>query len=168
MKKRRHLTIMLLWGILLALVVIVFRDRLFPGEGETPANPAPTQSVTPAPEAPVVEKQGIPKQASLVGRWRRSDGGYILDIQAIRPDGTLEAKYLNPRPIHISKAQLIKQAGHQIVIVQFQDRGYPGSLYTLTYDPKTDQLEGVYHHRGINKKFNVKFARLPTVKTSSE
>jgi hypothetical protein len=168
MKKRRHLTIMLLWGILLVLVVFAFRDRLFPGEGEVPANPAPTQSVTPAPEAPVVEKQDTSKQASLVGRWRRLDGGYILDIQAIRPDGTLDAKYLNPRPIHVSKAQLINQAGHQVVIVQLQDRGYPGNMYTLTYDPKTDLLEGVYHHRGLNQQFDVKFTRMPQSKSTTE
>jgi hypothetical protein len=168
MKKRRHLTIMLLWGILLVLVVFVFRDRLFSDEGETPANPPPTQSAKPAPEAQPVEKQDTTKQVSLVGRWRRPDGGYILDIQAIRPDGTLEAKYLNPQPIHISKAQLITQAGHQIVIVQLQDRGYPGNMYTLTYDPKTDRLEGVYHHRGINQKFNVKFSRLPQSKPIQE
>jgi hypothetical protein len=168
MKKRRHLTVMVLWAVLLVLVAFLFRDRLFSGEGETPANPPPTQSANPAPKAQPAEKQDIPKQASFVGRWRRPDGGYILDIQAIRPDGTLDAKYLNPQPIHISKAQLITQAGHQIVIVQLQDRGYPGNMYTLTYDPKTDRLEGVYHHRGLNQQFDVKFTRMPQSKSTTE
>ena len=168
MKKRRHLTIILIWGVLLALTVFAFRDRLFSGEGGTTEKPAPAQSVKPAPEAPAAEKQDTSKQTSLVGRWRRPDGGYILDIQAVRPDGTLDAKYLNPRPIHISKAKAMSQAGHQVVVVQLQDRGYPGNLYTLTYDPKTDRLEGIYHHRGLNQQFDVKFSRLPSVKTSSE
>ena len=168
MKKRRHLTIILIWGVLLALTVFAFRDRLFSGEGGTPEKPAPAQSVKPAPEAPAAEKQDTPEQASLVGRWQRATGGYILDIQAVRPDGTLDAKYLNPRPIHISKAKAMSQAGHQVVVVQLQDRGYPGNLYTLTYDPKTDRLEGIYHHRGLNQQFDVKFSRLPSVKTSSQ
>ena len=168
MKKRRHLTIMLIWGVLLALVVFAFRDRLFSSEGKAPEKTPSAQLAKPAPEVPAAEKQDASKQTSLVGRWGRLNGGYILDIQAVRPDGTLDAKYLNPRPIHISKAKAMSQAGHQVVVVQLQDRGYPGSLYTLTYDPKTDRLEGIYHHRGLNQQFDVKFSRLPSIKTSSQ
>ena len=168
MKKRRHLTIMLIWGILLVLVVFLFRDRLFPSEGETPEKTPVTQPAKPVQEAPPVRKQDASKQASLVGRWRRLDGGYILAIQGIRPDGTLDAKYLNPRPIHISRAQVFRQAEHQTVVVKLQDRGYPGNIYTLTYNPKTDCLEGIYHHRGLRKQFDVKFTRMPQSKNTKE
>ena len=44
----------------------------------------------------------LPKSADyerLVGRWLRPDGGYILDIKEIQPDGKVVAVYLNPRPI---------------------------------------------------------------------
>jgi hypothetical protein len=46
--------------------------------------------------------QGFEK---LEGRWRRADGGYVLDIRKVRPDGAIDAAYLNPRPINVSKAQ---------------------------------------------------------------
>ncbi|MBE0617519.1 MAG: hypothetical protein IH608_06285, partial [Proteobacteria bacterium] len=35
----------------------------------------------------------------LVGRWVRPDGGYVLELVAIRDDGGVEALYFNPRPI---------------------------------------------------------------------
>ncbi len=96
----------------------------------------------------------------IVGRWVRSDGGYILDIKAVRDDGEIDATYLNPRPVNVSKAQALATGGHVVVAVTLQDRGYPGNMYTLTYDRKTDRFEGVYHHRGIGQQFDVKFTRL--------
>ncbi len=41
----------------------------------------------------------------IEGRWRRPDGGYVLDIRKIRPDGAIDAAYLNPRPVNVGKAQ---------------------------------------------------------------
>ncbi len=72
-------------------------------------------------------------------------------------DGKIDATYLNPRPIHVSKAEAITKGGYVIVVVTLQDRGYPGNMYTLTYDPRADHLDGVYHHRGLGKQFDVEF-----------
>jgi len=37
---------------------------------------------------------------------------------------------------------------------------YPGSTYTLTYDPRRDQLEGVYFQAAMQQRFDVVFVRL--------
>ena len=38
--------------------------------------------------------------------------------------------------------------------------GYPGSTYTLTYDPKRDQLQGVYFQATLRQSFDVVFVRM--------
>lgn len=93
----------------------------------------------------------------LVGQWIRTDGGYVLNIKSVQPDGKIEMAYLNPRPINVSKAQVSTKGGEINLFVELQDRGYPGSYYTLTFDSESNRLVGVYHHLGINQNFNVFF-----------
>ena len=162
-KQRRHLTIMAVWIALLIVAAFVFRDRIFPAGGDAPAPSANLQA-----GEPTVETRAAPALPRLVGRWRRATGGYILDVKAVGDDGTVDAAYLNPRPIHVSKAQAITQGGFTVLAVTLQVRGYPGNLYTLTYDPDADVLEGVYHHRGLRQQFDVAFARLPPAPDSQE
>jgi len=45
------------------------------------------------------------------------------------------------------------------VFVELLDTGYPGSTCTLTYDPKTDRLSGVYYQAAIGQRFDVIFVR---------
>ncbi|MGB2630242.1 MAG: hypothetical protein WBD17_03295 [Candidatus Omnitrophota bacterium] len=104
----------------------------------------------------------LPRQADyghLTGRWVRPDGGYILLIREISVNGKIDASYLDPRPVNVSKAEASTKAGKVTVFVELRDHGYPGSFYTLTYDPDTDRLTGVYHHLGIGQDFNVVFVR---------
>lgn len=101
--------------------------------------------------------------SKLIGRWVRPDGGYILQIRNIQSDSNLEAAYLNPNPINISKANVSFKAGEIEVLVELRDKYYPGSYYTLTYDPKTDRLIGVYHHLGLGQAINVFFLRKSSV-----
>ena len=108
---------------------------------------------------PLAEKKTDYSQ--LVGRWVRDTGGYILDIQSVQPDGTLEAAYLNPKSINVSKAQANIKTGQIELFVELRDKYYPGSYYTLTYDSKMDRLVGVYHHLGIGRNMNVFFSRKP-------
>ena len=49
------------------------------------------------------------------------------------------------------------------VMVELRDRLYPGSYYTLTYDPSEDQLSGVYHHLGVHQDFDVVFMRVEPI-----
>ena len=95
----------------------------------------------------------------IEGQWLRPDGGYVLDIKSVGPDGKMEAVYLNPRPINVSKAQANIVAGKIELFIELRDRGYPGSYYTLYYDGKTKRLAGVYHHLGLNQNFDVYFVR---------
>jgi hypothetical protein len=95
----------------------------------------------------------------LVGRWQRADTDYVLEIKQVAADGQIEAAYLNPKPIHVSKAQASLESGKTIVMVELRDRLYPGSYYTLTYDPSADRLSGVYHHLGVHQDFDVVFVR---------
>jgi hypothetical protein len=97
--------------------------------------------------------------SQLVGQWVRASGGYVLDIQKVQSDGKLEAAYLNPKPINISKATANIKTGRIELMVELRDKYYPGSYYTLTYDSQKDLLVGVYHHLGIGQNISVFFSR---------
>jgi hypothetical protein len=105
-----------------------------------------------------IEKSG-PDFGKLKGRWMRPDGGYILSVKDVDPAGKMDAAYYNPRPINISKAQATLEGETLKVFIEMRDTGYPGSTYTLTYDPKTDQLGGMYYQAAIGQRFNVIFVR---------
>ena len=95
----------------------------------------------------------------LTGRWLRLDGGYILEIRSVDAAGRMDAAYLNPRPINVAKAQATRDGSNLKVFVELQGPGYPGSTYTLTYDPKSDQLGGVYYQAVVQQRFDVSFVR---------
>jgi hypothetical protein len=105
----------------------------------------------------VAADQGFEK---LEGRWRRADGGYVLDIRKVRPDGAMDAAYLNPRSINVSKAQATRDGATVRVFVELRAPNYPGSTYTLTYDSKRDELYGVYYQAVEGRSFDVVFARI--------
>jgi len=95
----------------------------------------------------------------LVGRWQRIDGGYVIDIRQVSTDGKLSADYYNPRPINISSARASVFKGYFKVEVELRDTGYPGSTYTLLYDPKKDALLGIYYQAVQGQTFDVVFVR---------
>ena len=70
----------------------------------------------------------------LVGRWVRTDTPYVIDIQRVGRDGTLEAGYYNPRPIHVARAMAKSESGEMGVFIELRDVNYPGSTYTLVYN----------------------------------
>lgn len=96
----------------------------------------------------------------LIGRWQRTDGGYVIEIRRIAPDGAMEADYFNPRSIHVSKANASLYKSHLKVEVELQDTGYPGSSYTLLYDPDKDALLGFYYQAVQRQNFDVIFVRM--------
>ena len=108
----------------------------------------------------VTETKGKTGFDVLKGRWLRPDGGYILEIRHVGGDGKMEAGYFNPRPINVSKAEVTKEGGKMKVFVELRDTGYPGSVYTLTYDPKEDVLRGVYFQAAMKQNFDVFFTRM--------
>jgi hypothetical protein len=96
----------------------------------------------------------------LKGKWVRTDGGYVLEIKQVASDGKIDAVYLNPKSINVSKADASSDAGKMNVFVELRDRLYPGNYYKLTYDAGKDQLGGVYYHLGIQQQFDVIFTRI--------
>ena len=95
----------------------------------------------------------------LIGRWQRTDGGYIIDIRRVAADGAMEAAYFNPRPINVSQAKASVFREHLKVEVELRDTGYPGSSYTLLYDPDKDALLGFYYQAVQKQNFDVVFVR---------
>ena len=95
----------------------------------------------------------------LVGRWVRPDGGYVLDIRSAKPDGKLEAAYLNPRSIKVSRAEWRREEGRLLVFVELRDVNYPGSTYNLRFVPDKDRLVGAYYQAVQKQTFDVEFAR---------
>jgi hypothetical protein len=98
---------------------------------------------------------------ALHGRWLRPDGGYILDIRNVEASGTIEVVYLNPRPITVARAEATRDGSTLQVFVELRAPGYPGSTYTLTYDPQRDQLAGIYFQAALQQRFEVVFVRMP-------
>ena len=97
---------------------------------------------------------------AIVGRWQRTDGGYVIEIRSIGSDGKIEAGYFNPRPIHVEKAQASKDKEHIKVEMTLRDVGYPGSAYTLVYTSEKDVLLGYYFHAVSRQYFDVLFVRM--------
>jgi hypothetical protein len=105
--------------------------------------------------APASEEQVL----KLVGRWVRTDGGYVLELKDPAPNGLLKAAYFNPRPINVSKAEWQSKDGYSSVFVELRDKNYPGSTYTLAYNPSTDSLVGIYFQAALKQQFEVEFKR---------
>jgi len=100
-----------------------------------------------------------PDFQTLKGRWLRPDGGDVLEIRKIAADGTMDAAYLNPRPVNVSRAKATRDKTTLRVFVELRAPNYPGSTYTLTYDPKRDELYGVYFQAVQGQSFDVVFVR---------
>ena len=103
--------------------------------------------------------QTQPDFLALTGRWFRTDGSYVIEIRSVDPGGRMQAAYYNPNPINVSAAQASRSGAAVTVFIELRAPGYPGSTYTLIHDPKNDQLKGIYHHAGLQQKFEVVFVR---------
>lgn len=71
----------------------------------------------------------------------------------------MDAGYYNPRPINISRAEVSQVDTTTKVFIELQDAGYPGSTYTLAYNPQKDILIGLYYQAAIGQYFDVVFIR---------
>jgi hypothetical protein len=100
----------------------------------------------------------------LEGRWVRPDGGYILELREIKKDGSVTAAYFNPRPINVFRTEWNRKQGVITVFVELRDVNYPGSTYTLQFDPKSDRLKGSYFQAVERQTFNIEFVRVKSKK----
>ncbi|MBL0732157.1 MAG: hypothetical protein JJW03_04805 [Desulfosarcina sp.] len=95
----------------------------------------------------------------IIGEWVRPDGGYILRVLDVNPDGSVDAGYFNPGKINIAEANVSLWKGMVKLFIKLQDKGYPGSTYTLYYYPEKDALSGVYYQAAVGQTYEVAFFR---------
>ena len=95
----------------------------------------------------------------VIGEWVRPDGGYIVRISGVNPDGSVDAGYFNPNKINVAEANVSIWKGLVKLYIKLQDKGYPGSTYTLYYYPEKDALAGFYYQAKLNQTFEVVFIR---------
>jgi hypothetical protein len=101
-----------------------------------------------------------PGVQKLKGKWLRPDGGYVVEVRSVEDGGTMDVAYFNPRPINVSKAEVSQEGTTTKVFLELRDVHYPGSTYTLTYDPASNQLKGVYYQAALQQRFEVVFVRM--------
>ena len=101
-----------------------------------------------------------PDWQKLKGKWLRPDGGYIIEIKKLDDNGKMDAAYFNPKPIHVARAEATRNGAAIKVFIELRDVNYPGSTYTLTYEPGSDQLKGIYFQAVQQQSYEVVFVRL--------
>ena len=136
--------------LLAALATYLFWPSALNSSAENNITAAPVASST----APAAEKE------KLVGRWQRTDGGYVIELKNPTPAGLIEAGYFNPNPIHVGKSAWQSKDGRLMIMVELQDQNYPGSLYNLEYQSNADKLTGTYFQAVERVSYNVEFTRL--------
>ena len=95
----------------------------------------------------------------LIGNWVRTDGGYTLRVRDVKTDGTVDVGYFNPGKINVAEANVSMQEKLVKLFVKLQDKGYPGSTYTLYYSTEKDAFAGFYYQAAIKQTFEVVFIR---------
>jgi hypothetical protein len=145
--------IVLAVGVVAAFVLL--RGRELRGTGSPLASP-------PAPRSSLAATADSAESGfrALSGRWLRPDGGYILDIRDVDARGKIEAVYLNPRSITVARTETTRNSSTLNVFVELHAPGYPGSTYTLTYDPTRDQPAGIYFQAALQQRFDMVFVRM--------
>ena len=111
---------------------------------------------------PAIAAEPLPDPAireKLIGRWVRPDGGYVIHVREIKPDGSVDAGYFNPKSINVSEANVSVWKGFNQLFIKLDDKGYPGSTYTLYYYAEKDALAGFYYQAVVNETFEVLFRR---------
>lgn len=83
-----------------------------------------------------------------------------LKIGAVAPDGSVTAGYFNLRSINVSYAKSFLFKSRIRVDIELRDEGYPGTVYTLIYDPERDALFGIYHRAPSGRNFEAAFVRM--------
>ena len=143
------------------LVVAFLAAGILSGCGKKEDAPlsAPSSAAVNVTNPPAPTATSKPDFGKLQGKWLRPDGGYILEIRSATTEGKLDAGYFNPKPIHVAKAEASREGETVKVFIELRDVNYPGSTYTLVYDPATDRLVGNYFQAAMGQNFDVEFVR---------
>jgi hypothetical protein len=143
------------WGLAIGMIVIfAIAAGVFLLVSEQPRTPAPNPSL---PASYVNPKTDYEK---LIGDWGRTDGDYVIRISSTAPEGTIQAAYFNPNPIHVAQATVAYQNNVIQFFMELRDIGYPGSKYNLVYNAGQDTLEGTYFQAQAQQVYDVAFQRI--------
>ena len=110
-------------------------------------------------KAETVASADKPDFKVVIGEWVRPDGGYIVRVRDVNPDGSVDAGYFNPNKINVAEANVSMWKGFVKLFIKLQDKGYPGSTYTLYYYTEKDALAGFYYQAKMGQTFEVVFIR---------
>ncbi len=121
---------------------------------------AATCGRAPAQSTPLPATGSAPAFSVLVGRWMRTQGPYVITINAVDDNGKLDAAYANPRPLPFSRAEATRDGSALKLLFELRAGGYGGSTYALSYDAASDSLKGVYDQVVVMQKFDVVFKRM--------
>ncbi|MBN1105587.1 MAG: hypothetical protein JXL84_19420 [Deltaproteobacteria bacterium] len=69
----------------------------------------------------------------------------------------MDARYYNPRPIRVARADASRVAGGIEVLIELRDEGYPGATYNLVYNEEKRALIGLYYQPAAGQNFSVVF-----------
>jgi hypothetical protein len=162
-KKKKNIILIITIGVVLAIfgTVILYNNK------EQKSSAVKYEKHFPKP-IPAPEKNGeasekLTYNKIVIGKWKRSDGNYTLDITKVdENNGNLEAKYFNPNDINISEAKTAQKGDEIRVYVELMDEkeGYSGSKYYLLYRQDKKILKGIYYHGLTKQNYQVEFFRL--------
>ncbi len=144
----------------LGLTLLAGGCREQPDPSATP-DPPPAPPATGAAPAGALSPGAKPQAelSKLPGKWLRADGGYVLEIDSVDGAGKMVARYFNPRPIRITRAEGRVESSVAKIFVELNDEGYPGCTYSLAHDQRNDLLVGVYYQAAMQQSFEVVFER---------
>jgi hypothetical protein len=60
-------------------------------------------------------------QQKFIGRWVRSDGGYVINVREVRPGGSVDAEYFNPKSINVSEANVSVWKGFDQLFIKLPE-----------------------------------------------
>jgi hypothetical protein len=139
--------------VALGLAVATWRSAPAPAAAPATGPRPPTAATSPPPTASDTPEHFRP----LLGEWVRPDGGYVLVVHGVRADGGAAVAYLNPRPIRVARAEARREGDLVGLFVEFDDVNYRGSTYSLGYNARSGQLEGIYYQAPLQQRFDVVF-----------
>jgi hypothetical protein len=70
--------------------------------------------------------------------------------------------YFNPAKINVAAASVSYWKGLVKLFINLQDKGYPGSTYTLYYYAEKDVMVGFYYQVVMKQTYEVVFTRKPS------
>jgi len=134
-------------------------EKKIEAESQNAKSPSEDRQISSVPNADPQYKNPEVSVDTILGRWLRPDGNYVIQINSIDKNNQIDAQYFNPNPIKVARAELIADDNFRIFI-EFDDEGYKGSSYDLIYDPLNDALTGKYFQATYGQTYQIGFIRL--------